>query len=602
MTAPDVTDRRFEDAVAAPSAVNRLDRALPSWMRAFVRTRESGLLFAAAIIGAVSGVLVFGLDFVAQRLHELLFAIPHDAPLSVTRSPDAWRTLAGPVIGGLALIALTAWAKDRFRGRMADAIEANALRGGRLSGGGSLYIVAQTLLSNGFGASVGLEAAYTQLGGAFGSLFGRALGARRSDMRLLLGCGAAAAIASAFDAPLCGAFYGFEAILGAYTITSLAPVAISAILGSLITHALIHRPRVSVHTALPSPILTMGVHVIAIAAIAAAASIALMAGAAAIERAWGAVGAPKSLRLVLGGLAVGGLGLIAPEALGAGHGALPVFLATTPALSAVAVILATKGFSSAVSLGSGFRGGLFFCSLLIGALAGRLYGEGLDALWPGAIDPAAAAILGMAAVGAGVIGAPVSMSFFAIESSHDFRMMVAALFVSALAGLFVRETFGYSFATWRFHLRGEAIRGPQDIGWMRDIKAARLMRKDFRTVAADRTIAAARVMFPVGAAREVLLTDERDGYAGIVLVGDLHGTPREDSEPISALAQWRDDFLIAQTTIRGAIDTFDRGEADTLPVLADVETRKIIGVLSEAHALRIYGRELERQNRDLIGR
>jgi chloride channel protein, CIC family len=603
MTAPDVTDRRFDDAAAAPtSAANRLDRALPSWMRAFVRTRESGLLVAAAIIGVASGLLVFALDAVAQRMHELLFAIPQGAPLSVSPSPNAWRTLAGPVLGGLALIALTAWAKDRFRGRMADAIEANALRGGRLSGGGSLYIVAQTLISNGFGASVGLEAAYTQLGGAFGSLFGRALGARRSDLRLLLGCGAAGAIASAFDAPFCGAFYGFEAILGAYTITSLAPVSISAIFGSLITHALLHRKTVIVHSALPSPFIVMGAHVIAIAAVAAVASIALMAGAAAFERAWGVFRAPKGLRLVLGGLAVGGLGLIAPEALGAGHGALPVFLATKPVLSAVAVILAVKGLSSAISLGSGFRGGLFFCSLLIGALSGRLYGEGLNAIWPGAIDPTAAAILAMAAVGTGVIGAPVSMTFFAMESSGDFRMMVTSLFVCALAGLFVRETFGYSFATWRFHLRGEAIRGPQDIGWMRDIKAARLMRKDFRAVAADRTIAAARVMFPVGAAREVLLTDEHDSYVGIVLVGDLHATAREDSEPIAALAQWRDDFLIAQTTIRGAIDAFDRSEADILPVLADPETRKILGVLSEAHALRVYGRELERQNQDLIGR
>jgi chloride channel protein, CIC family len=592
---------RLEGAGSTPA--EGFDRALPAWMRAFVRTRESGLLAAATVIGVISGVLVSILNVAAQKMHEWLFAIPPDAPLSLTRSPDAWRTIAVPVLGGLILAALALWAKDRFRGALADAVEANALRGGRLSGSGSLYIVAQTLVSNGFGASVGLEAAYTQLCCAFSSLFGRALGARRSDMRLMVGCGAAGAIAGAFDAPLAGAFYAFEAILGAYTLTSLAPVTISAILASMVTRTLLARPEQVIHAPLPAPLLELGVHIIALSAFAAAASIALMAGVALLERLWALTRMPPNWRAVIGGAIIGGLGLVATEALGAGHGALGVTLSTNPILIQVAFILLIKGLSSAISLSSGFRGGLFFCSLLIGALVGRVYGEGLDTLWPAAtIDPAAAAVLGMAAVGAGVIGSPVAMTFFALETTNDFRVTVAALLTSALTGLIVRETFGYSFATWRFHLRGEAIRGPQDIGWMRDLKASRLMRKDFRAVAADRTIAAARVLFPVGTIREVMLTGENEAYAGIVLVSDLHATGREDSEPIAALAQWRDNFHTAQTTIRGAIDAFDESEADILPVLADSQSRKIVGVLSEAHALRVYGRELERQNKDFLGR
>ncbi|MCC2100626.1 MAG: chloride channel protein, partial [Hyphomicrobiales bacterium] len=83
----------------------------------------------------------------------------------------------------------------RFRGRLHDAIEANALLGGRMSIGGSLFITAQTMVSNGFGGSVGLEAAYTQVCSAFSSRLGRELGARRNDMRLLVACGAAGAIA-----------------------------------------------------------------------------------------------------------------------------------------------------------------------------------------------------------------------------------------------------------------------------------------------------------------------------------------------------------------------------------------------------------------------
>jgi len=572
-------------------------------MRAFVRGRESGLLIIAAIIGALSGLLVAAMSVASQKMHEIFFQIPEGASLSATPVPDAWRVFVIPALGGATLAALGLWAKDRFRGRLADAIEANALQGGRLSAGGSLYIVAQTVISNGFGASVGLEAAYTQLCAMIRSLLGRGLGARRADMRLFVACGAAGAIAAAFDSPFVGAFYAFEAILGAYTLSSLAPVATSAVLASAVVNRLLPHAPVLAEPPLAAATPALAAHAIVVAIVAAAASVVLMQGVAAFERSLAALPFPKGLRPIVGGVLIGGLALIGPEALGAGHGERGMVLTGHPAAAQLALILALKGLASAISLGAGFRGGLFFASLLLGATLGRLYGQGLDALSPSlAADPTTLSVLGMAAFGAGVIGAPLAMTFLALEATGDFRIMVAALLASALASLIVRETFGYSFATWRFHLRGEAIRGPQDIGWVRDLKAARLMRKDFQAVAADRTIAAARVMFPIGTIRELFLTDPNDGYVGIALVSDLHATTQASSGRIDSLAHWRDDFLLPQSTIRAALDLFEKSEADVLPVLADAQSRRIVGKLSEAHALREYGRELEKRNREFIGR
>jgi chloride channel protein, CIC family len=572
-------------------------------MRAFVRGRESGLAIIAAIIGAVSGSLVAAMSAASQRMHEIFFQIPAAAPLSITIVPESWRVVAVPVAGGAVLAALGFWAKDRFRGRLADAVEANALHGGRLSIRGSLYISAQTLISNGFGASVGLEAAYTQMCGMIASLLGRGLGARRVDMRLLVGCGAAGAIAAAFDAPLAGAFYAFEAILGAYSVSSLMPIVASAVMATAVMDRLNHHAPLLDAPLLTTSTFALATHAIIIAVLASAASVALMEGVALVERALDAVSFPKNLRPIAGGLAIGALALIGPEALAAGHGARGMILTSHPALTQLALILALKGVSSAISLGSGFRGGLFFASLLIGAVTGRLYAESLDALSPLlAIDPTLLSILGMAAVGAGIIGAPLAMTFLALETTADLRIVVAALIASALSGLIVREAFGYSFATWRFHLRGEAIRGPQDIGWVRDLKVSRLMRKDFRAVATDRTIAAARILFPVGVAKELFLTDANDAFSGTVLVSDLHAEISEDSGPVDTLAHWRDDFLLPQSTIRMALDLFEKSEADVLPVLADIQSRRIVGKLSEAHALREYGRELEKRNREFIDR
>ncbi len=105
------------------------------------------------------------------------------------------------------------WRPDRE----IDPIEANALHGGRMSLLGSMIVAAQTIWSSGVGASVGLEAGYTQAASGIASRIGNAFRLRRGDLRILVGCGAAAGIAGAFGAPLAGAFYGFELIIGSYS-------------------------------------------------------------------------------------------------------------------------------------------------------------------------------------------------------------------------------------------------------------------------------------------------------------------------------------------------------------------------------------------------
>ncbi len=142
---------------------------------------------------------------------------------------DPIRTVAVPTLGGL-LLGLLGLAIVRYHPRRAvDPIEANALYGGRMSLNDSLIVVLQTIMSNGVGASVGLEAGYTQIGSAMASRFGRMFRVRRNDLRLLVGCGAAAAIAGAFNAPLTGAFYAFELVIGTYSLGTFAPVAVAAL-------------------------------------------------------------------------------------------------------------------------------------------------------------------------------------------------------------------------------------------------------------------------------------------------------------------------------------------------------------------------------------
>ena len=168
-------------------------------------TAKPASLLVAIVIGLLVGLLVAAISKLSEVAHALLFDIPFDAHLSATGVISWQRTLLIPILGGVVLAAIGMFFAGRLKGQqLADAIEANALYGGRVSFRGSLLISIQTLLSNGFGGSVGLEAGYTQICAAFSSHIGQRLAARRNDMRLLVACGAAGAISAAFSAPLAG--------------------------------------------------------------------------------------------------------------------------------------------------------------------------------------------------------------------------------------------------------------------------------------------------------------------------------------------------------------------------------------------------------------
>ena len=142
---------------------------------------------------------------------------------------NPWVAILAPAAGGLVL-GFMEWSRRRLKiSNATDPVEANALRGGRLSLRDSIVASGQTLISNGCGASVGLEAGYTQVGAGVASLLVRILKLRRTDLRLMVGCGAAAAIAAAFGAPLTGAFYACELIVGVYSVSSAAPVLVASI-------------------------------------------------------------------------------------------------------------------------------------------------------------------------------------------------------------------------------------------------------------------------------------------------------------------------------------------------------------------------------------
>lgn len=596
MAAQIENDRLIGLRVRTASLIRRSRFALAAIQRD-LRASEVGQILLCALLGVVVGVAVDILREGVVFLHRQGFALPMREYLSTGIGVSRVRIMMVPVLGGL-LLALFRHVTRRFRkADIVDPIEANALYGGRMSFRDSVRLTITTLISNGAGASLGMEAGYSQFGAAIYSFIGQYFRLRRSDLRVFTTAGAAAAIAAAFNAPLAGAFYGFELILGSYLPRALAPVAVAAVCAALMQRAMTHMHALfEVSSGLimePRSYFLFGL----MGVVAAGIAITTMRAVTWTEQTLRATGVPDWLRPAVGGFLLACIALCFPQVLGSGHGAIQFHFDQNWPWFLLLTLLAAKLVASAVSIGSGFRGGLFSSSLFLGALFGGAFVEIAAMIVPSiAAQRSAFMLAGMGSVAAAIIGAPLTMVFLTLESTGDFPVTLGVLVAVTIASTIVRLTFGYSFATWRFQLKGLGIRGAHDVGWISDLTVGRLMRSDPKTATNDVTLRALRERYPPGSAKRLFVVDRAGFYVGSVDAIDLHNPMYDDALPglvASDLAGHTDLFLVPGENVRTALLRFEDTQSEALPVLASRSDRRLIGYMTEAYSLKRYTQELE---------
>jgi len=582
------------------AAVLKLNR-----FRRQLRDREARVIAFSCALGLLVGGAVTEFHRLLLVIQNLLFGMSNDAMIGGTGRLPSWHYALVPAVGGL-MLGLAAHLAERLRPiTIIDPIEANALYGGHMSFLGSIRLAWLTMVSNLSGASVGMEAAYSQLGASLHSLAARYFVLGREDRRSLTTAGAAAAIAAAFDAPLAGAFYGFELVHGTYSPRNLAIVGFAVVASTFSRRMLapgealfvVQYVNLSMEQVLPVILL--------VGAMAAVVGILTMRLVSVFERMFSAAHAPRWLRPCLGGGLVGALALWNPQILGSGHDAIEPHILLDAGWVSVTLLLMAKILASALSLGAGFRGGLFSSSLFIGCLLGAALFTPLAALFPGLAEARVPFILvGMAGVGAAITGAPLTMVFLILEIANSLSFTIGLIVCALTAATIVRLAFGYSFSTWRFHLRGIPVLGAHDVGWMQNLTAKRLMRTDFRTVPSTATLAEIRSGFPPGSARYAAAVDPEGRFSGMIDISEIHDPKyAEASDQLCAadLALGAGHFVEKGSPIQKILDAFSASRMEVLAVIENPATMRLAGTVSEAYCLRRYANELEGRRRDEIG-
>lgn len=599
-------DTKFHaGATFIPGVLQRTGRQLFALTNRELRSNEFAQIGLCAIWGGIVGAIVAAMRDSVLVLHRIDFAISGGHLLSTGIGVDRLRIVFVPALGGLILAGLAVLAQRYRAGDIVDPVEANALYGGRMSLWDSLRLAAATLISNASGASLGMEAGYTQLGSGVFSSVGDYFRLRRADQRVFVTAGAAAAIAAAFNAPLAGTFYGYELVLGSYTPAALAPVAIAAVCGALVQRGLGDtEPLFAVAGATPVELRSYVIFG-AMGVVAAIISIVSMMAVTWAERTMRRTKIPEWLRPCIGGILLSAVALSYPQVLGSGHGGIQYHFDAQWALFPLVALLAAKIFASAISVGSGFRGGLFSSSLFLGCVFGAICAGVAQHFDPAfASQRAAFLLVGMGAVAAGIIGSPFTMVFLVLEATGDFPVAIGVLVAVITSATIVRLTFGYSFATWRFHVRGLGLKGAHDIGWIADMTVAKLMRSDPKIVPTGMSLRALRDKYPPGAVARVFAVAPDGHYAGWLDMAEAHDPQIEeaiDQSVVADLVRQPDVYLLPSENVRTALARFEQAQTESLPVLSSRADTTVVGYMTEAYALRRYTQALERRRSAELG-
>lgn len=533
-----------------PEMIRRLPAVLASLLvpnaKNFLASHQLSIWLLSAIIGLLVSIAAIAFRELISLVQLLWLADPSEHVASAARRIHWLWILLTPAVGGLFI----GWMLERFipsrrAAGVADVIEARAHSGREIdvrSGLASGFINA---ISLGVGASSGREGPLVHLGATIATAIGRLVTLPDWGQRTLLACGVAGAVSASFNAPIAGVLFAHEVILGHYAKRAFVPIVISSATGTILSRlwfgdeAAFSIPDFQITSYLEFPAFAL------LGVVCALVAIIFQFSLVATDFVARSITMPLWLRPAIGGLMVGAIGVFFPEILGVGYEATDLALHNKLPIWMLFALLFVKTGATAITLASRFGGGVFSPSLYLGAMAGGAFGLLAAALFPElASSQGIYSILGMGAVAAAVIGAPISTVVMVFELTGGFALSIALLLTVSISVGINQALHGRSFFQWQLEIRGLQVRDGPHSFLLRTTRVAKFM-----TELAD---------------------------------GQKLPLDSEDETPV----------LRTDTPLEIALRTFDEGGYDRLRVVAPGDMETQIGWATQLGALRAFNKVL----------
>ncbi len=571
-------------------------RALKWWRRILRNDLLLLALLAIVVGGVVGGAVILFREGIAA-LQALGYGSRSEFLAEQARLLPDWRVVAVPTAGGLLVGLILRFVMPRRRAEgVADVIEACATRGSRMSLRSGLGAALASVTALGSGASVGREGPAVHLGATLGAWIAERLRLTRSLSRTLLGCGVAAAVAGSFNAPIAGALFANEVVVGHYGLTAFAPIVVASLTGTILSRAYYgDYPAFSVAE---SPINSL-VEFPAFAGLGLACgllAVLFIELTRAVEETVGRTPLPPWLRPAIGGFLVGILALWVPEVLGVGYGTTHAALQERFGLGLLVGLMAAKLLATSVCLGCGMAGGVFSPSLVIGALAGGAYGIAMVGMLGDLSSGGGAYVLtGMGAMAAAVLGAPISTTLIIFEMTGDYTLTMAVMLASVTSSVVVRQWHHASFFHAQLARRGLDLRGGFAAALLRDETVARVMKAEAEVVTEDMSLRDLRVSLQLSKVGELFVVDGDGRLIGTITLSDLDEAafdPGLDPLIVAGDVARRDPpVLFPDDDLGRALEVMRTRGEETVAVIRR-DGREFVGLARACDVMEAYNRRL----------
>jgi CIC family chloride channel protein len=566
-------------------------------------TEHSFMIIIALIIGIIAGFGAIGIRSLIKLISDLSF--PGGSNLLVNIQNMPWYLkLVIPAAGGLIVGPLIYFFAKEAKGHgVPEVMQSIILKNGVIRPRVAAVKALASAVTIGTGGSVGREGPIVQIGSSIGSTVGQFFRVSPQRMKTFVGCGAAAGIAAAFNAPIAGALFAVEIILKDFAFAQFSPIVISSVMATVISHTFegnfaafqvpAYEPR--------SPYELL--FYFALAILTAFVSFLFIKVLYFSEDFFDEkLKIPEYLKPILGGFIIGGIAIAFPEIMGVGYESIDNALHGKTIWYVALGLVFLKILATSITLGSGGSGGIFAPSLFLGAMLGCSFGWLVHSLFPDiAATPGAYALVAMGGLVAGTTHAPITAIIIVFELTNDYRIILPLMITCIISTIISTKMSRESIYTLKLLLRNILLRNGAEINVMKSLFVKDIYTPSTETISenikfdevVNKIIAGHDPYFPV--------INRKGNISGIISMHDI----KEylfDRDTLQDLLIARDigsrevETVTIEDNCQTVLDKISVCNLEGLPVVDPKKPRKLVGMIWRKDILDAYNKEIERRD------
>jgi CIC family chloride channel protein len=625
-----------------PSAAAARIRILSSRAMAAIGFREdSFLLVLAAIVGVITAAGAVGFHELINWIRDLLYGRMDPEFLYRVGSP---LLILWPAIGGLVVGYITHHVARQREGKgVVDVLESVMRSSGFIAPSAAIEKTITSAITIGSGGSCGAEGPIVQIGAAIASGVGQLFRIARAQMPLIIGCGTAAGISAVFNSPMGGLLFTLEVILLDFSLRTITPVIIASVIANVSTQATFrllheiwpahyHSDRLAIFS-MPDLKFVINwpqmANFIVLGVACGLIAVTFTRVMSVSERRFAQLRTAPALRPALGGALLGSIGIVyiiifgwlalnqakpilheyypMPAFFGDGYGfTQQLFRAefydgTKWTLKYIVCLLAfltlAKIIGTALTIGSGGSGGIIAPALFLGATTGGLIGIVIRQIgWFADLQPNVYALVGMGAVLAAVVHAPLAAILILMDLTGNYQLALPVMLASIVATGIARRIFPESIYTAALRERGVHLGGAADHSILRRLHVEHVALEPAATVSPIDPFQRALDLSSQLHTSNFAVLDRQGYYAGMLVESDINLTLlQREAVPLLTVGELaRNDIPLVRNSddLASVLDTFSRHDVDYLPVCLEQAPGKVIGLISRAGLMRAYHKKL----------